>query len=94
MTPGSVGPPVLRHLGLICFDLSSYWITLLNKWCNLRDILNQGGTRRFTIVTHADIRGLVTDLTYMRLGACLFLNRRDHQPIKIVTSVDADIAPA
>jgi len=39
----------------------------------LKDILNQDGTRQFTIVTHADIRGLVTDLTYMRHGACLCL---------------------
>ena len=39
----------------------------------LKDILNQEGTRQYATVTHADIRGLVTDLTYMRLGACLFL---------------------
>jgi hypothetical protein len=51
-------------------------------------ILNQGGIRHFAIVTHADIRGLVTDLTYMRRGACLFLLNRDHQLEKPMGIID------
>jgi len=35
--------------------------------------LGQGRTKQIATVDHADMRGLVTDLTSLRRGACLFL---------------------
>ena len=66
--------------GLICFDLSSLTAYFLRTaeprvvlGCYLPDALGQDTARQIATVDHADMRGLVTDLTSLRRGAGLSL---------------------
>jgi len=64
LTPSPCFISIHAYTQLICFDLSSvYIISLVFKR------LGSGHGGQFATVDHADMRGLVTDLTSLRRGA-------------------------